>query len=106
MPKAEVAKKAEISFFEKNLTLWVIGCMIVGVLDYDNPFRRIRLSCIKGFKIVDNEVAVVMEQSILFFNNSTGAIKINFRCDDDPWWKRLFSWLKPGRDGQKNACLQ
>lgn len=32
MPKAEVAKKAEISFFEKNLTLWVIGCMIVGVL--------------------------------------------------------------------------
>ncbi len=70
------------------------GCMIVGVLDYDNPFRRIRLSCIKGFKIVDNEVAVVMEQSILFFNNSTGAIKINFRCDDDPWWKRLFSWLK------------
>ena len=79
------------------------GCMIVGVLDYDNPFRRIRLSCIKGFKIVDNEVAVVMEQSILFFNNSTGAIKINFRCDDDPWWKRLFSWLKPGRDGQKNG---
>lgn len=82
------------------------GCMIVVVLDYDNPFRRIRLSCIKGFKIVDNEVAVVMEQSILFFNNSTGAIKINFRCDDEPWWKRLFSWLKPGRDGQKNACLQ
>lgn len=36
------------------------GCMIVGVLDYDNPFRRIRLSCIKGFKIVDNEVAVVI----------------------------------------------
>jgi hypothetical protein len=51
-------------------------------------------------------VAVVMEQSILFFNNSTGAIKINFRCDDEPWWKRLLSWLKPGRDGQKNACLQ
>lgn len=70
------------------------GCMIVGVFDYDNPFRRIRLSCIKGFKIVDNEVAVVMEQSILFFNNSTGAIKINFRCDDEPWWKRLLSWLK------------
>lgn len=25
-------QKSEISFFEKNLTLWVIGCMLVGVL--------------------------------------------------------------------------
>ena len=46
--------------------------MIVGVLDYDNPFRRIRLSCIKGCKIVDNEVAVVMEQSILFSATAQG----------------------------------
>ena len=82
------------------------GCMIVGVLDCDNPFRRIRLSCIKGFKIVDSEVAVVMEQCILFFNNSTGAIKINFRCDDAPWWQRLLSWFRYSMGGQKKACLQ
>lgn len=71
------------------------GYMIVGAFDVDNPFRRIRLSCIKGFRIVDNEVAVVMDQSILFFNNATGAVKINFRCSEESWWQRFLDWLRP-----------
>ncbi len=70
------------------------GFMIVGALDEYSPFRRIRISSINGFKIVDKEVAVVTEQSILFFNNNTGAINVNLREPKVSVWQRFVNYLK------------
>lgn len=68
--------------------------MTIGALEESNPFRNIRLSSINGFKIVGSEVAVVMEYSILFFNNATGAIDVNIREPEETFFQRLINGIK------------
>ena len=86
----------KISFNENYMT--------VGSLDEGNPFKRIRLSNINGFKIFDKEVAVIMERSIIFFNNRTGSMKINFRASGQSWWQRLKGWFS-FRSCHSNTCI-
>ena len=57
------------------------GFMIIGSLDHCNPFKRIRLSCIKSIQDLGDEVAVVLSTCIIIFNNITGKISINIRSD-------------------------
>lgn len=82
------------------------GFMEVRALEADNPFRRIRLNNIQGFKIVGNEVAVVMVRSILFFDNATGAVKINFRCSEPSLWQKFCEWLCPCHHQHRRACVE
>lgn len=55
------------------------GNLVIGALDEKNPFRSLRLSCVKSIEDLGDEVVVVLEPCILFFNNVTGIININFR---------------------------
>lgn len=82
------------------------GFMEVRALDADNPFRHISLRNIRGFKIVGSEVAVVMERSILFFDNATGSVKINFRCSEPTLWERICEWLCPSHHQHHQACVE
>lgn len=72
-------------------------CMKIGMLDDGNPFKQIRLSCIKGIEIVDNEIAVVMNASIIFLDNTDGSIKVSIKNDRKSVWRRFFDWLSPCR---------
>lgn len=53
--------------------------MVIGTLDTNNPFRRIKFSCIQNIEDLGDEVAVVLNPCIIFFNNITGKININLR---------------------------
>ena len=55
------------------------GNLVIGALDESNPFRSLRLSCIKSIEDLGDEEAIVLGPCILFFNNVTGKININFR---------------------------
>lgn len=55
------------------------GYMIIGSLEEYNPFRKIRISAIRGIVELDVVIAVVLNTSIIFFNNHTGKIDINIR---------------------------
>lgn len=70
--------------------------MIIDDLDTQNPFRNIRLSCIRRIEEIGEYVAVVLNSCIILFNNHTGKISINLRnsignksCTTNPF-KRLF----------------
>jgi len=67
--------------------------MTIGSLDDCSPFKKIRISCIRGFEIADCEVAAVLNYCILFFNNRTGTIKINFKTEGIGFWQRLKLWF-------------
>lgn len=82
---AEVTKKCE-HFFQVSFK---DGFMTIGSLEDYSPFKHIRLTCIKGFEIVDPEVAVVTGTYIIFFNNKTGAIKINIKDESRPIWEKF-----------------
>lgn len=55
------------------------GFLEIGTLDMNNPFRRIKFSCIQNIEDLGDEVAVVLKPCIIFFNNITGKININLR---------------------------
>lgn len=55
------------------------GYMIIGALEEYNPFRKIKISAIRGIVELDVVIAVVLNTSIIFFNNHTGKIDINIR---------------------------
>lgn len=55
------------------------GFLVIGALDTNNPFRRIKFSCIQSIEDLGDEVAVVLNPCIIFFNNITGKININLR---------------------------
>lgn len=65
------------------------GLMVIGSLSDSNPFKRIRMSCIKGFEIIDCEVAAVIDHCIIFFNNADGTIKVNMKKESMPFWRRV-----------------
>ena len=50
------------------------GFLEIGTLDMNNPFRRIKFSCIQNIEDLGDEVAVVLKPCIIFFNNITGKI--------------------------------
>lgn len=75
--------------------------MTIGSLDDCSPFKQIRLSCINGFEIIDNEVAAVLNSCIIFFNNQTGAIKINIKTESKSVWQRLKMLFESRRYGRK-----
>ncbi len=87
---AEVEERCRECF---NIT-FENGLMTIGSLDECSPFRNIRISSINGFKIAGNEVAVVMEQSILFFNNATGTIDVNLREPEESFFQRIVNRIK------------
>ncbi len=70
------------------------GFMTIGTLDECNPFRNIRLSSINGFRIAGNEVAVVTDRSILFFDISTGNISVNIREPEESLFQRFANRIK------------
>lgn len=74
--------------------------MIIDDLDTHNPFRSIRLSCIRRIEEIGEHIAVVLNSCIILFNNHTGKISINLRnsigntpCPTNPL-KRLFSLFR------------
>lgn len=74
--------------------------MIIDDLDTQNPFRNIRLSCIRRIEEIGEYVAVVLNSCIILFNNHTGKISINLRnsignksCTTNPF-KRLFHFSR------------
>ena len=48
---------------------------------------------INGFVIVDKEVAVVMCDRIIFFDNRNRTVRINIRSDIPSYWKLVKDWI-------------
>ena len=67
--------------------------MVVGSLDDGNPCKMLKMQNINGFVVVDKEVAVVMCDRIIFFDNRNRTVRINIRSDIPSYWKLVKDWI-------------
>lgn len=56
------------------------GFMIVGSMNNKCPFKKIRLSGIKGFRISEKYVAIVMDSYVMLLDNNTGDVKVALKA--------------------------
>ena len=63
--------------------------LIIHNMDVSSPFRKLLLNRIHGIENFEEEVAIVMQSSIIFLNKKDDGINVNVKTSRPSFWQRL-----------------
>ena len=71
-------------------TLQITECnLIINSVDKDSPFHEIPLKNISGIEDLENHIAIILRNSILFLNKQNNDIHVHIRIEKPTLWQRI-----------------
>lgn len=63
--------------------------LIINSVDTNSPFHQIPLRNISGIEDLENHIAIILRNSILFLNKQNNDIHVHIRVEKPSLWQRI-----------------